>query len=58
MEGDVRRRRQEELYDVERDGETELERACCQAMSNGQKFRRKVNCDLFESPTSGAVRCT
>jgi hypothetical protein len=55
VEGDDLRRRQEELYDMESDDETKLGHAHCQAMSDGQKFRHKVMCNLFNSPTSGAV---
>jgi hypothetical protein len=61
IEGAEHRRRQEEAelgLDDESEDETELQRARRQVMSDGQKFRRKVMNDLFNSPTSGAVRRT
>ena len=59
-EGAEHRRRQEvDLgLDDESEDETELSRARRQVMSDGQRFRRKVMNDLFDSPTSGAVRRT
>ena len=61
IEGAEHRRWQEEAelgLDNESEDETELQHACRQVMSDGQKFRHKVMNDLFNSPTSGAVRCT
>jgi hypothetical protein len=58
-EGRASRRGLEEAalgLDDESEDETELQRARREAMSDGQKFRRKVLNDLFNSPTSGAVR--
>ena len=40
------------------EGETELQRAQRQVLTNGQRFRHRVMDDLFNSPTSGAVRRT
>jgi hypothetical protein len=57
-EGGVNRRRQELGLDGESDDETDVQHAHHQALSNGQRFRRKVMNDLFDSPTSRAVRCT
>jgi hypothetical protein len=37
------------------EGETELQRAQRQVLTNGQRFRHRVMNDLFNSPTSGAV---
>jgi hypothetical protein len=61
VEGAEHRRRQDvaELgLDNESEDETELQRARRRAMSDGQKFRRRVMNSLFDSPTSGAVRRT
>ena len=61
IEGAEHRRRQDEAelgLDDESEDETELQRAHRQVMSDGQKFRRKVMNDLFNSPTSGAIRRT
>jgi hypothetical protein len=61
IEGAEHRRRQEEAelgLDDESEDETELQRAPRQVMSDGQKFCCKVMNDLFNSPTSGAVRRT
>jgi hypothetical protein len=61
IEGAEHWRRQEEAelgLDDESKDEMELQRAHRQVMSDGQKFRHKVMSDLFNSPTSGAVRCT
>jgi hypothetical protein len=60
-EGAAHRRRQEAVelrLDDEGEDETELQRARRHAMSDGQKFRYKVMNNLFNSPTSGAVRRT
>jgi hypothetical protein len=59
-EGAERRIRREAVQlglDGESDGEgeTELQRAQCQVLTNGQRFRHRVMNDLFNSPTSGAV---
>jgi hypothetical protein len=60
MEGaEYRRRQLEDLgLDEESGDETDLQRARRQVMSDGQRFRRKVMNDLFNSPTSGALRRT
>ena len=61
-EGAERRQGQEAVQlglDGESDeGETELQRAQRQVLTNGQRFRHRVMDDLFNSPTSGAVRRT
>jgi hypothetical protein len=56
FEGENLRRQQQEAFDVESEDETDLGRARREAMSDGQKFRQKIMRDLFNSPTSGAVR--
>jgi len=58
VEGAEHRRRQELGLDDESGDETDLQRARRQVLSDGQRFRRKVMNDLFNSPTSRAVRCT
>jgi len=58
VEGAERQRRQELQNDDNSDDESDLGRARRQAMSNGQRFRLRVMNDLFNSPTSGAVRRT
>ena len=63
-EGAERRQGQEAVQlglDGESDeGETELQRAQRQVLTNGQtwRFHHRVMDDLFNSPTSGAVRRT
>lgn len=59
VEGNEHRRRHElGLDDSESGEETDLQHARRQVTSDGQRFRRKVMNDLFNSPTSGAVRRT
>jgi hypothetical protein len=58
VEGGEHRRREELGLDDESEDETDLQRARRQVMSDGQRFRRRVMNDLFNSPTSGAVRRT
>ena len=62
LEGAGHRRRQEEAelgLDSESEDEVaELQRARRRVMSEGQKFRRKVMNNLFDSPTSGALHRT
>jgi hypothetical protein len=57
-EGAEYRRRHEEALDEESDDDTELTRAQRQVTTDGQRFRRRLMNDLFDSPTSGAVRRT
>ena len=40
------------------EGETELQCAQRQVLTNRQRFHHRVMDDLFNSPTSGAVCCT
>ena len=56
MEGNEFRHRQEEALDDKSKDETGLGHAHCGVLSDGQKFCHKVMKDLFNSPTSGAVR--
>jgi len=56
MEGTQHRNRHKEFEsDDEGDDETEVQRAHCQVMSDGQKFCSKVMGQLFNSPMSGAI---
>jgi hypothetical protein len=58
VEGAEHQRRQELQADDDSGDESDLGRARHQAMSDGQRFRIRVMNDLFNSPTSGAVRRT
>jgi hypothetical protein len=58
VEGAAHRRQEEEAelgLDDESEDESELQRAHCEVMSDGQKFRCRVMNNLFNSPTSGAI---
>lgn len=57
-EGAERRREQEERGRDDDNEDDDIQRARRQVMSEGQRFRRRVMNNLFNSPTSGAVRRT
>jgi hypothetical protein len=59
-EGAERKHREEKLC-LDDDGsedELDLQHAHRQVMTDRQRFCRRVMNSLFDSPTSGAVRCT
>jgi hypothetical protein len=61
VEGAVHRCQQEEAelgLDNESEDESELQHAHREVMSDGQKFCCRVMNNLFNSPTSGAIRRT